>query len=89
MAAGKSWDSVCWRTGLLGVIGSLAVSGERRYRWGALAGDVLAIVLGFLTFTREPGELANGRLFTGVLIVGGVALLVLAFMIRSRTASEA
>ncbi len=75
--------------GALGVIGSLAASGERRYRWGALAGDVLAIVLGFLTLTRETGELANGRLFTGVLIVGGVALLVLAYMIRSRTVSEA
>jgi len=75
--------------GALGVIGSLAASGERRYRWGALAGDVLAIVLGFLTLTRETGELANGRLFTGVLIVGGVALLVLAFMIRNRMTSEA
>jgi len=49
---------------------------------------VLAIVLGFLTLTRETGELANGRLFTGVLIVGGVALLDLAFMIRNRMASE-
>jgi uncharacterized membrane protein HdeD (DUF308 family) len=74
--------------GVLGVIGSLAGSGERRYRWGALAADVLAIVLGFLTLTRETGELANGRLFTGVFIVGGVALLVLAYMIRNRPVSE-
>ena len=48
--------------GVLGIIGSLAVSGERRYRWGALAGDVLAVVLGFLTLTREPGELADGQI---------------------------
>ena len=33
---------------------------------------------------ESPARLANGRLFTGVLIVGGVALLVLAFMIRNR-----
>ena len=59
MAAGKSWVSVSWRTGSWASSCALAVSGERRYRWGALAGDVLAIVLGFLTFTREPGETGN------------------------------
>ena len=75
--------------GVLGIIGSLAVSGERRYRWGALAGDVLAVVLGLLTLTREPGELAGGQVFTWVLIAGGAALLVLAFVIRSRVPSEA
>jgi uncharacterized membrane protein HdeD (DUF308 family) len=75
--------------GVLGIIGSLAVSGERRYRWGALAGDVLAVVLGLLTLTREPGELAGGQLFTWVLIAGGAALLVLAFVIRNRMPGEA
>ena len=53
--------------GALGIIGAIAVSGERRYRWGAIAGDVLAIVLGLLTLTREPGELAGGQLFAWVL----------------------
>ncbi|MCD6059536.1 MAG: hypothetical protein K0Q89_3066, partial [Thermomicrobiales bacterium] len=56
---------------------------------GALAGDVLAVVLGLLTLTREPGELAGGQVFTWVLIAGGAALLVLAFVIRSRVPSEA
>ena len=49
---------------------------------------MLAIVLGFLLLTREPGELANVRLFTWVLIIGGVALLVLAFVIRQRDAER-
>jgi uncharacterized membrane protein HdeD (DUF308 family) len=75
--------------GILGVIGALAVSGDRRYQWGALGGDVLAIVLGFLTLTRDAGEMVSGRLITGVFIVGGVALLVLAFMVRNQAASEA
>ena len=75
--------------GILGVVGALAVSGERRYRWGALAGDVLAIVLGFLAFTRQPGETANLQFISGVLIIGGVVLLILAFMIWRRGPIEA
>jgi uncharacterized membrane protein HdeD (DUF308 family) len=70
--------------GILGVVGALTVSGERRYRWGALGGDVLAIVLGFLTFTREPGDTGNLRFISWVLIVGGVVLLILAFLIWKR-----
>jgi len=75
--------------GLLGVVAALAVSGERRYRWGALGGDVLAIVLGFLTFTREPGETSNLQLISGLLIIGGIVLIILAFMIWQRDRREA
>jgi uncharacterized membrane protein HdeD (DUF308 family) len=75
--------------GILGVVAALAVSGERRYRWGALGGDVLAIVLGFLAITREPGESSNLQLISGVLILGGIALLILAYMIWRRDRREA
>ena len=75
--------------GIIGVVAALAVSGERRYRWGALGGDVLAIVLGFLTFTRDPGETSNLQLISGLLIIGGVVLLILAFMIWQRDRREA
>ena len=75
--------------GILGVVAALAVSGERRYRWGALGGDLLAIVLGFLTLTREPGETSNLQLISGVLTIGGIVLLILAFMIWQRDRREA
>ena len=70
--------------GAIGVIGARAVSGERRYRWGALAVDLLAIVLGCLTVTRQPGETGNLQLICGILVVGGVALLVLAYVMWQR-----
>jgi uncharacterized membrane protein HdeD (DUF308 family) len=70
--------------GVIGVIGARAVSGERRYRWGALAVDLLAIVLGCLTVTRQPGETGNLQLICGILVVGGVALLVRAYVMWQR-----
>jgi uncharacterized membrane protein HdeD (DUF308 family) len=74
--------------GVLGVVGALAVSGERRYRWGALGGDILALVLGFLALTQQPGETGTLRLISGVLVVGGIALLVLAYVMCQRGPGE-
>lgn len=74
--------------GVLGIVAVLVASNERDLHAGALVSDVLALVLGFLTFTRQPGEADNVHLFGWAMLLGGVVLLAFAYIIRKRQSRE-
>lgn len=75
--------------GIIGILAAVMSREEGGLRWGALVGDALVIVLAYLMLTQTTESTGSTQLIGWVLIVGGVALLVLTWLLWNRGRARA
>jgi uncharacterized membrane protein HdeD (DUF308 family) len=75
--------------GVLGIVEAVMSREERELRWGALAGDAMVIVVGFLMLSQSSGDTGSTQLIGWVLVIGGVALLGFTYLLWSRSRANA
>jgi uncharacterized membrane protein HdeD (DUF308 family) len=71
--------------GILGILTLIFVRGAVRAKIAAIIADVLTIVLGIVLLTADESDVSSTRILGAVAILGGLALLVYAYVLWSRT----
>jgi uncharacterized membrane protein HdeD (DUF308 family) len=75
--------------GILGVVALVVTLGKGEFTVGSLIADILTIVLGALLLTANPNDTSGVRLLGWVAIVGGIALLIFAYLRTRQTRAAA
>lgn len=75
--------------GIIGILAAVMSREEGGLRWGALVGDALVIVLGYLMLAQTTESTGSTQLIGWVLIIGGVALLILTWLLWNRGRARA
>ena len=73
--------------GIIGIVSLIFTFQSTGFKIAAVITDILTIVLGILLLIAEAGDTGSVRLLGAVAIIGGIAMLVYAWLLRSRTAA--
>ena len=73
--------------GIIGIVSLIFTLRSTGFKIAAVITDILTIILGILLLIAEPGDTGSVRLLGAVAIVGGIAMLAYAWMLRNRAAA--
>jgi uncharacterized membrane protein HdeD (DUF308 family) len=73
--------------GVIGIVSLIFSFRSTGFKIAAVITDILTIVLGILLLIAEAGDTGSVRLLGAVAIVGGIAMIAYAWMLRSRSAA--